>query len=109
MEQELSGIWAAAESPFLVAANPRLLIAPCPPGHLPSTQGIHLGLGQEATYSFGMTTPRARDMALIRPAVQPYSAGLFMQLCVSPEQAAELRRSPLLPALLPLACWVGAS
>lgn len=48
-------------------------------------------------------------MALIRPAVQPYSAGLFMQLCVFPEQAAELRRSPLVRALLPLASWVGGS
>lgn len=72
-------------------------------------QGINLGLGQEAAFTFGMTTPRARNMALIRPAVQPYSAGLFMQLCVFPEQAAELRRSPLVRALLPLASWVGGS
>ena len=48
-------------------------------------------------------------MALIRPAVQPYSIGLFMQLCVSPEQAVELRRSPLVSTLLPLASWVGGS
>ena len=76
---------------------------------LPLPQGINLGVGQEATYSFGMTMPRARDMALIRPAVQPYEAGLFMQLCVSPEQAEQLCRSPLLRALLPLACWVGGA
>ena len=46
-------------------------------------------------------------MALIRPAVHPYSAGLFMQFCVAPSQAATLHASPLLRALLPLAAWVG--
>ncbi|PRW20453.1 concanavalin A-like lectin glucanase [Chlorella sorokiniana] len=91
-----------------LAAN-RMPLLTCTTNYVPAASGINLGLGQQATYTFGMTMPRARDMALIRPAVQHYSSGLFMQLCVSPEQAAELRRSPLLRALLPLASWVGGS
>lgn len=51
--------------------------------------------------------PRARDMALIRPAVRPFEDGLFLQLSLAPAQAAALRRLPLLRALLPAARFVG--
>ena len=48
-------------------------------------------------------------MAVIRPAVPPYSAGLFVQLCLAPRQVAALKSSALLAQLLPEASFVGVA
>ena len=72
-------------------------------------QGFDLGLGQGPAYDHEITTPRARDMVVIRPAQAPYPPGLFAQLCITPVQAARLRGDPLLGKLLPQASFVGGS
>ena len=70
-------------------------------------QGFDLGLGQEPAYDQEFTTPRARNMTVIRPAQAPYPPGLFAQLCITPAQATRLRGDPLLGQLLPAASFVG--
>ena len=72
-------------------------------------QGFDLGLGQEPAFDVEYTSPRARDMVVIRPAQAPYSPGLFAQLCLTPGQAARMRGHPLLGHLVPQASFVGVS
>jgi hypothetical protein len=70
-------------------------------------QGLDLGLGPP-TYQLGLTMPRARDMAVIRPACHPHAPdGLFAQFCLPAAEAARLRALPLLAQLLPQARFVG--
>ncbi|KAL4857541.1 hypothetical protein ACK3TF_002400 [Chlorella vulgaris] len=89
-------------------AQARMPLLTCTTNYVPQQQDIDLGLGP-STYQLGMTMPRAKDMAVIRPACHPYSPGLFAQLCLQPHQAARLRCLPLLAQLLPQATWVGAA
>lgn len=83
-----------------------------PPSRAPPTpqvqQGLELwGLGA-ATHTHPLSWPRAADMAVIRPSAAPFTPGLFFQLVLPPAAMDALRASPLLPALLPTARWVGA-
>ena len=76
-----------------------------PPFPLP-LQSLDLG-GVPPAFTHQLSYPRSPGMAIIRPAVPPYSPGLFAQLCLPRPQAAALRRAPLLAALLPEARLVG--
>lgn len=70
-------------------------------------QDLDLGLGAPSAYSQQLSLPRARDMAIIRGAVTPLSAGLIAQLALAPGDAQRLREHPLLAQLVPSARWVG--
>lgn len=77
------------------------------PPSLQTQQSLELwGLGP-ATHAHLLSYPRAADMAVIRPAVAPFSPGLFVQFVVPPAAMERLRAAPLLAALLPTARWVG--
>ncbi|PSC71001.1 Histone acetyltransferase GCN5 [Micractinium conductrix] len=90
-------------------AQHRLPLISCVTNYVPKPEGTDLGLGQPATYDRELTYPLAREMAVIRPAVPPYSAGLFVQLCLAPRQVAALKSSALLAQLLPEASFVGVA
>ncbi|KAI3430263.1 hypothetical protein D9Q98_004859 [Chlorella vulgaris] len=75
--------------------------------YMPASQDLDLGLGAPSAYSQQLSLPRARDMAIIRGAVTPLSAGLIAQLALAPGDAQRLREHPLLAQLVPSARWVG--
>jgi len=52
--------------------------------------------------------PRSHLVAVIRPACASFGDGFFVQLSLTPREAARLRTHPLLAKLLPRATWVGA-
>ena len=73
---------------------------------LPALQAPDFGIGPPL-YDRELTSPRLRNIAVIRPACSPYSEGLFVQLCLSPGQLDRLRQHSVLAELLPHASWVG--
>lgn len=92
----------------------QLLLLPRRPPASPSqiltsllaTQAPDFGIGPPL-YDRELTSPRLRNIAVIRPACSPYPEGLFVQLCLSPSQLDRLSAHPVLAELLPRASWVG--
>ena len=76
-------------------------------GTLPGDAALDFGLGAPQLGYRGMTTPLARSMAVVRPAMAPYGEGLFLAVSMTPAQAKRLRAHPLLPALVPDAVFLG--
>ncbi|PRW20583.1 putative acetyltransferase isoform X2 isoform A [Chlorella sorokiniana] len=101
---------AAAPAPRMLAflASKRRPLLTCSLNYVPAQPKMDLGLGTAALVDRELTHPLARGMVVIRGAEQPYSDGLLVQLCVSPQAAKRLRQHPLLKTLLPLATWVGS-
>ncbi|KAL4433619.1 hypothetical protein ABPG75_000060 [Micractinium tetrahymenae] len=79
---------------------------PCFTNYVPQQQAPDFGIGPPL-YDRELTSPRLRNIAVIRAACAPYSEGLFVQLCLSPSQLDHLRGHPALAELLPQASWVG--
>lgn len=77
--------------------------------HLLTSPGIYSGLHPLGAPRPPTPTclPTCTLFCPLAPALQPYSDGLLVQLCLSPQAAQGLRKHPLLEALLPLARWVG--
>jgi len=77
--------------------------------HLQVQQGLDLWGLDPSTHTHPLSWQRAADMAVIRPSAAPYSPGMFFQFVLPPIAMARLHASPLLPALLPTARWVGGN
>lgn len=76
-------------------------------GSLPSDTQLNFGEGLKPIGYRNLTLPLARSMTVVRPALPPYSDGLFMQFAVTPQQAKSLRRHPALHKLIPDASFLG--
>ena len=54
-----------------------------------------------------LVTPFGSDMAVIRPAMPPYSEGLFFHIPLSAHKVRRLQQHPLLQELAPEAKFLG--
>ncbi|GAB4813746.1 hypothetical protein N2152v2_000792 [Parachlorella kessleri] len=77
-------------------------------GHLPADKDLDFGFGEGPVAMRWLVTPFGSDMAVIRPAMPPFSEGLFCHIPLSAHKARRLQRHPLLQALAPDARFLGS-
>lgn len=73
----------------------------------PTDKEIDFGIGAQALGYRCLTSPLARGMGVIRPAMAPYGDGLFVAVSVTDAQLRRLRRHVLLPTLVPEGKFLG--